>query len=497
MANTKISNLTGAASVTDASVFPVVDSGSTKKVTGTQIKTYARAGLSTVAVSGSYNDLSNKPSLFSGAYADLTGKPTLFDGNYNSLTNKPTIPDVSGFATTTYVDTAVSGVTVPTNTSQLTNDAGFITTWGQADWNEEITESPSYIQNKPQIVHEIIAGVGLHTEDDRITGNLVMYANIPNVTVVTPYNSLTGLTNLRVKPRSSPSYSNIAIISDATPIDIDLAPNIKTANANFTGTMTAANIEVVTGIKFADNTIQTTAYTGQSGGGASTGNITFSDTTLTSTNGDVKIHFEPSASPAVEFNFSQSGNLTIPSNLVCNGHMNIVTTQYNDIDLYTNDWNGGGVEVWLQHNDKVSISTDNGNYTWNFTNNGEFQFPNNVKQVNTGTVICDANMDTVIYTGTTQYQHTFKLLLKVEGMENDGQTGWDTQSCEMMIAKSFRNDAVAGSVYGLVYTSTNPLATFTTRWNASTSRIEVLCRPTSTLYGVEVRSFVTEMPTSD
>jgi hypothetical protein len=33
--------------------------------------------LATVATSGSYNDLLNLPSLFSGAYADLTGKPTL------------------------------------------------------------------------------------------------------------------------------------------------------------------------------------------------------------------------------------------------------------------------------------------------------------------------------------------------------------------------------------------------------------------------------------
>lgn len=33
---------------------------------------------------------------FSGSYNDLSSKPTLFSGNYNDLTNKPTIPDVSG-----------------------------------------------------------------------------------------------------------------------------------------------------------------------------------------------------------------------------------------------------------------------------------------------------------------------------------------------------------------------------------------------------------------
>ena len=59
--------------------------------------------------SGNYNDLSNKPSLFSGDYDDLSNKPSLFSGSYNDLSNKPTIP---------------------TLTSQLTNDAGFITTGG-------------------------------------------------------------------------------------------------------------------------------------------------------------------------------------------------------------------------------------------------------------------------------------------------------------------------------------------------------------------------------
>ena len=42
--------------------------------------------------SGSYLALTNKPSLFSGNYEDLIGKPTLFNGNYSSLTNRPSIP---------------------------------------------------------------------------------------------------------------------------------------------------------------------------------------------------------------------------------------------------------------------------------------------------------------------------------------------------------------------------------------------------------------------
>ncbi len=51
--------------------------------------------LATVAVSGSYADLSSKPTLFSGAYPDLTGKPTLAtiatSGAYSDLSGQPVI----------------------------------------------------------------------------------------------------------------------------------------------------------------------------------------------------------------------------------------------------------------------------------------------------------------------------------------------------------------------------------------------------------------------
>jgi hypothetical protein len=38
------------------------------------------SSLATVATSGSYNDLTNKPTLFSGSFADLTNKPTTLAG---------------------------------------------------------------------------------------------------------------------------------------------------------------------------------------------------------------------------------------------------------------------------------------------------------------------------------------------------------------------------------------------------------------------------------
>jgi hypothetical protein len=143
-------------------------------------------GLIPIVFLGDYNDLTNKPIIptpFSGSYNDLTDTPTIptvptnvsaftndagyitsaavFSGDYNDLTNTPTIPDTTGLASEVYVDAAISNLvngadaafdtlkeiqdamatdtelstainslaipTVPTNVSEFTNDAGYIT----------------------------------------------------------------------------------------------------------------------------------------------------------------------------------------------------------------------------------------------------------------------------------------------------------------------------------------------------------------------------------
>ncbi|QDP60097.1 MAG: putative fusion long tail fiber distal subunit [Prokaryotic dsDNA virus sp.] len=64
-------------------------------------------GLSTVAATGAYSDLTGKPSLFDGAFSSLSGKPTTisgygisdaFDGAFSSLSGKPTT--ISGYGIT-------------------------------------------------------------------------------------------------------------------------------------------------------------------------------------------------------------------------------------------------------------------------------------------------------------------------------------------------------------------------------------------------------------
>jgi hypothetical protein len=125
----------------------------------------------------------------------------------------------------------------------------------------------------------------------------------------------------------------------------------------------------------------------------------------------------------------------------------------------------------------------------------DIRFNNGAVQRDTGTVTCAGNASTVVYTASGQYQHTIRLLIQVEG--NVGAAvDWDTQSCEMIIAKSWRADDVAATVYAVVHTSVAPLATFSAEWNALTSRVEVLCA-TPSANTVYVRTFATEITTAD
>lgn len=131
--------------------------------------TYVEAdNLATVATSGSYNDLSNKPTIPAAQIQSdwtqtsttakdyIKNKPTLAtvatSGSYNDLSNKPTIPTVNDATLTiqkngTVVDTFTANasadktinITVPTNTNELTNGAGFITSSGTAAKANQLT----------------------------------------------------------------------------------------------------------------------------------------------------------------------------------------------------------------------------------------------------------------------------------------------------------------------------------------------------------------------
>lgn len=147
-----------------------IEEGAAAKV---DLSNYAKtADLSTVATSGSYNDLSNKPSIpepyelpvasatalggvkvgsglsitngvlsaTGGGVADsvewdkVQNKPNFAkvatSGDYNDLINQPIIPSVEGLASEAYVNEKVAAIVipeVPTKVSELENDKGYLT----------------------------------------------------------------------------------------------------------------------------------------------------------------------------------------------------------------------------------------------------------------------------------------------------------------------------------------------------------------------------------
>lgn len=93
--------------------------------------------------SGDYDDLTNKPSLFSGDYDDLSNKPELFSGDYDDLDNKPSIPSKtseltndSSFVDTTAMNTAIS-TSVEEVVEQVYADNGVL---GAKNFNDGASE---------------------------------------------------------------------------------------------------------------------------------------------------------------------------------------------------------------------------------------------------------------------------------------------------------------------------------------------------------------------
>lgn len=98
MADTKISQLTEKQTLGANDLFVIATSGNNYNVKGSTIKTFAQDGLATVATSGSYADLTNTPTIPSKT-SDLTN-----DSGYITVSDIPALPsntDLSDYDNTT------------------------------------------------------------------------------------------------------------------------------------------------------------------------------------------------------------------------------------------------------------------------------------------------------------------------------------------------------------------------------------------------------------
>ena len=112
-----------------------------------------------------------------------------FSGNYNDLTNKPTIPSIDGLATEVYVDTQIGAIDIPNTLSDLATDSihRLVTDAEKATWNAKSNFSGSYndLTNKPSIPS--ISGLATETYVDEAvsskanTSHTHTIANITNL----------------------------------------------------------------------------------------------------------------------------------------------------------------------------------------------------------------------------------------------------------------------------------------------------------------------------
>ena len=211
-------------SYTDLSNKPTLFSGSYTDLSN-------KPSLATVATSGSYTDLSNKPTLFSGSYTDLSNKPslatvatsgsytdlsnqpTLFSGSYTDLSNKPTIP------------------TVPTTISSFTNDSNYITTSG----------ARSAISAGTGISYNSSTGV-ISTSQDLSTTATPTFAGLTSTGTTQLPNYTQVLGEIHACPDSTISWPLAALTTTSTVGYAAYSSAIAgTIGGNTVGTQTAAN----------------------------------------------------------------------------------------------------------------------------------------------------------------------------------------------------------------------------------------------------------------
>lgn len=173
------------------------------------------SGLSTVATSGSYNDLTNKPTI-----------PTVNNATLTIQKNGSTVKTFTANASSN----VTANITVPTKTSDLTNDSGFLTSHNPIDSSLSST-STNAVQNK--VVNDALTGKSdtghSHTVSD--------ISDFPTLSTVATSGSYNDLSN---KP-TIPTVNNktLTIQKNGT--------NVATFTANSSSNVTA-NITVPTNV---------------------------------------------------------------------------------------------------------------------------------------------------------------------------------------------------------------------------------------------------------
>jgi hypothetical protein len=155
-------------------------------------------------------------------------------------------------------------------------------------------------------------------------------------------------------------------------------------------------------------------------------------------------------------------------------------------------------------------SIQNGNFTVQVDADGDLVLPNAgaIQHRNSYTRVTSPSMSNgsaIIWTALYDNISGAKLNIQLEATEVGDNTGWHSQFCEAVIASRGYANIFGGpggdpsmTVYGLTYTSTVPLVTFSVQRNNTTKLIEVVATTTAaTTDGPDFRIYSVEMTTRD
>lgn len=165
---------------------------------------------------------------------------------------------------------------------------------------------------------------------------------------------------------------------------------------------------------------------------------------------------------------------------------NITLTTNASTDTITIDAAGG-----------IPSSLENGSYTVSLGTTGSVSFPGDITQSAQDYTACPVGTDTVIYTSTGDLQHAIKLFVMVEGYTDGGGSSWDTQACDIIAVKGYNDNVIHVTAYGVTFSGAAAIATFDGQWNGTTSRIEITCRPVSSVNSVVASVHAIEMSSND
>jgi hypothetical protein len=175
------------------------------------------------------------------------------------------------------------------------------------------------------------------------------------------------------------------------------------------------------------------------------------------------------------FEFGTDGSLTFP-----------------DDTAQTTAWTGS-VSSLVNNSHTFSLDTDG---SLNI-NNSEVTIATNNWGISAGGGV---GATEVVYTAKRQDLASIKVHATIEGVEDGDATGQHSQACDMMIVRRVTTGGavtVDTVVYGVIYTSSGPLATLDAQWNAVLNRIEITATPTSSTNNIYVKVYATEVARGD